>query len=369
MRNNFSRANKHEKPEPVRSLARCHIHYNANQPRAYWDYNSYEVQWGSPEQYAILTKIGRGKYSDVFQGVNTETNARVCIKTLKPVRKKKIKREVKILQNLQGGPNIVKFFEPVKDSLSGVKALIFEYIDNISFKELYPTFSDMDVRYYIYELLKALAYCHSKGIIHRDVKPHNVMIDHAKRRLALVDWGLAEFYHAEQTYNVRVASRYFKGPELLVNFQMYDYSLDLWSLGCMLAGMMFRKEPFFYGRDNNDQLVKIVRVLGSEEFTKYLKKYKIQLTPILENAILHTHFKTKPWQSFVKPENQRYISSHGIDFLNNLLRYDHQERPTAEEAMQHVWFKPVVDEQNNAMETQVFGEDGNENDSDASFDT
>merc|ERR1740139_1549091 len=63
------------------------------------------------------------------------------------------------------------------------------------------------------------------------------MIDHEKRQLRLIDWGLAEFYHLEREYNVRVASRYFKGPELLVDLQDYDYSLDLWSLGCMFAGM------------------------------------------------------------------------------------------------------------------------------------
>lgn len=62
--------------------------------------------------------------------------------------------------------------------------------------------------------------------------------DHEKRTLRLIDWGLAEFYHPGTEYNVRVASRYFKGPELLVDFQEYDYSLDMWSLGCMFASMV-----------------------------------------------------------------------------------------------------------------------------------
>lgn len=115
-------------------------------------------------------------------------------------------------------------------------------------------------RYYIFELLKALDYSHSNGIMHRDVKPHNVMIDHEQKQLRLIDWGLAEFYHPGREYNVRVASRYFKGPELLVDLQEYDYSLDMWSLGCMFAGMIFRKEPFFHGHDNYDQLVKIAKV-------------------------------------------------------------------------------------------------------------
>ena len=83
-------------------------------------------------------------------------------------------------------------------------------------------------------------YCHSMGVMHRDVKPHNIIIDHKNRELRLIDWGLAEFYIPEQEYNVRVASRYFKGPELLVDNLLYDYSLDIWSLGCMFAGMVIK---------------------------------------------------------------------------------------------------------------------------------
>ncbi len=66
------------------------------------------------------------------------------------------------------------------------------------------------------------------------------MIDHQKRELRVIDWGLAEFFFPEKELNVRVASRYYKGPELLVDYEYYDYSLDIWSTGCMLAGMVMQ---------------------------------------------------------------------------------------------------------------------------------
>uniref|UniRef100_A0A0D9VZC2 Casein kinase II subunit alpha n=1 Tax=Leersia perrieri TaxID=77586 RepID=A0A0D9VZC2_9ORYZ len=267
------------------SKARVYSDVNVLRPKEYWDYEALTVQWGEQDDYEVVRKVGRGKYSEVFEGINVNNNEKCIIKILKPVKKKKIKREIKILQNLCGGPNIVKLLDIVRDQHSKTPSLIFEYVNNTDFKVLYPTLTDYDIRYYIYELLKALDYCHSQGIMHRDVKPHNVMIDHELRKLRLIDWGLAEFYHPGKEYNVRVASRYFKGPELLVDLQDYDYSLDMWSLGCMFAGMIFRKEPFFYGHDNHDQLVKIAKVLGTEALNVYLNKYHIELDPQLEALV------------------------------------------------------------------------------------
>mmetsp|Transcript_117510 Transcript_117510/g.219719 ORF Transcript_117510/g.219719 Transcript_117510/m.219719 type:complete len:333 (-) Transcript_117510:156-1154(-) len=325
----------------TRNLPRLYHDANVTRPREYWDYETLSVNWGCQDNYEVLKKIGRGKYSEVFEGINVLTDQKCVTKILKPVMKKKIKREIRILQNLCGGPNVVKLLDVVRDPQSKTPSLIFEYINNTDFKTLYPTFTDYDIRYYIYEILKALDYCHSQGIMHRDVKPHNVMIEHESRKLRLIDWGLAEFYHPGKEYNVRVASRYYKGPELLVDFQLYDYSLDMWSLGCMLAGMVFRKEPFFHGHDNYDQLVKIARVLGTDGLFAYLDKYTLELDPHFDD-VLGRHSR-KAWVKFVTSENHHLANAEAIDLIDRLLVYDHAARILPKEAMQtHPYFRPII---------------------------
>ncbi|XP_061545148.1 casein kinase II subunit alpha isoform X6 [Phycodurus eques] len=263
---------------PVPSRARVYNEVNTHRPREYWDYESHVVEWGNQDDFQLVRKLGRGKYSEVFEAINITNNEKIVVKILKPVKKKKIKREIKILENLRGGPNIISLIDIVKDPV-----------------------------------------------------------------LRLIDWGLAEFYHPGQEYNVRVASRYFKGPELLVDYQMYDYSLDMWSLGCMLASMIFRKEPFFHGHDNYDQLVRIAKVLGTEDLYDYVDKYNIELEPRF-NDILGRHSR-KRWERFVHSENQHLVSPEALDFLDKLLRYDHQTRLTAREAVDHPYFFTIVKDQ------------------------
>jgi len=312
---------------------------NSTKPKEYWDYERLTVKWGNQDDYEVVRKVGRGKYSEVFEGFHVPTDKRVVIKILKPVKKKKIKREIKILQNVAKGPNIITLLDVVRDPLTKTPSLVFEYVNNTDWKTLYPKLSLYDVRFYICEVLKALDYSHSQGLMHRDVKPHNIMIDHEKRELRLIDWGLAEFYHPLQEYNVRVASRHYKGPELLVDDTIYDYSLDIWSLGVMLAGMIFKKEPFFCGADNIDQLVKIAKVLGTEKLFAYLDTYDLELEPEIAEKV--GHHPRKEWAAFINDGNKERACPEVIDLIDRMLKFEPSERITPREAMAHPFFEPV----------------------------
>jgi len=327
----------------VKNVSRIYADANEKKPKTWWDYeHSPLITFGKQSDYEIVRRLGRGKYSEVFEGVAIQIGQPCTIKVLKPVKQKKILREIKVLQDLLGAPNIVQLIDVVCEPSTQTPCLIQEYVDSFDFRELYPTLSDYDVRFYMFQLLRALDFCHMNGIMHRDVKPHNVMIDPVKRQLKLIDWGLAEFYHSGMQYNVRVASRYFKGPELLVDIQDYDYSLDLWSFGCVFAALIFRREPFFRGKDNSDQLVKIVHVLGSDDFFAFIHKYGAPVEPRLL-PLLQNH-KRRSWQVYINSGCQSRCTPDALALLDRLLVYDMPNRLTAREAMAMPYFDLVREE-------------------------
>ena len=105
---------------------------------------------------------------------------------------------------------------------------------------------------------------------------------------------------------MRVASRYYKGPELLVEDKKYNYSLDMWAVGCTLAGFLFKMDTFFKGSDNNDQLVKIVDTMGTANLLEYMRRYKINMPKQLTKLIVNTD--QVPLENYVNQNNYARVT-------------------------------------------------------------
>ena len=239
----------------------------------------------------------------------------------------------------KGCKNIVELLDICLDQMSESPCLIFEFLSPVCLKEIMSELTDTDIRIYMYQVFVALDYCHSRGIMHRDVKPMNIIINPNTKLLKLIDWGLSEFYLETKEYNTRVSSRPYKGPELLVNHQKYDFSMDIWSVGCMFAAFIFRIKHFFLGRDNEDQLAKIIGVLGYQDFMKYISLYNIDTSRL---DVYYLKKKTKrDFKEFVNKENKHLCQPDALDLLKQMLIYDHGQRITAREALKHPYFNPI----------------------------
>jgi casein kinase II subunit alpha len=375
----------------------------SDKPSSFYDYENYRfppenVEITSPDDYLILRRLGAGKFSDVFEAVDiklyrqlhspktkdkkneysdpvtapVDPRSLVVLKCLKPVSERKIKRELLVLEHASNKlPNLARllgvvippdYFESREnkgDRLQPMPALALEHAGVESQWLCHPKTSllpEEDIKYYLYHLLIALDSLHSRGIMHRDVKPRNVLInfrndDATTKPLMLLDLGLADFFLPDTDYNVRVASRHYKSPELLLGFEQYDYAIDLWGVGCILAGLLLQREPFFRGKDNLDQLGQIVAVLGTADLHAYISKAKIEMTPEIRQVIAKYTLrggKKQSWESLGSSEDVT-PSPEGIDLISKLLVYDHNVRLTAKQAMQHPFFDSV----RNRVERQV----------------
>lgn len=313
-------------------LPRFNANYNKTRDETYYNYSAYIIKPGKIDLFRISSHMGRGKYSEVFIGKYKEK--KIVIKVLKPIKTSKINREILVMKNLDH-PNILKLRDVVRDDSSGMFSLIFNYIEHQDPIEVFKkSASDPEVfKCYMKQLMTAIHHAHSRGIMHRDIKPHNMIIT-GDKKLILIDWGLAEFYHPREEYSVRVASRFYKSPELLLNYPYYDYSLDIWSFGCVMAEILFEKRPFFYGKSDCDQLVQIANVLGVKDLQAYAKKYQIVTSEDLCEECPYERVQIKS----LICDKKYTLFEDAIDLLEKIFVYDHNLRPTSVECLEHKFF-------------------------------
>lgn len=297
------------------------------------------ISWNPVERYEVVSNLGHGQYSNVFLAYDTMMDRMVVAKVLNPVKKEAVLQEYAMLKRVKGGPNVIELLDTAQNPSTCWPIFVFEYVESVDFRVILPHLTDLDIRYYLYQLLRALEYAHSLQVMHRDIKPSNICIDYRKRVLRVIDWGMADIFHPETTHRCNVGSRYFKAPELLVDLSHYDCRLDMWSFGCIFAGLIFKMDPFFCGMNHQDQLLRIIHVLGEAEWRSYARKYHIKPEAVLSQAT--SGCSKKEWSRFIHYGNRDFCSPEALDLLGMVLQLDYVNRMHAKEALAHKYFDPI----------------------------
>ncbi|XP_054551940.1 mitogen-activated protein kinase 11 isoform X1 [Talpa occidentalis] len=191
--------------------------------------------------------------------------------------------------------------------------------------------SDEHVQFLVYQLLRGLKYIHSAGIIHRDLKPSNVAVNE-DCELRILDFGLAR--QADEEMTGYVATRWYRAPEIMLNWMHYNQTVDIWSVGCIMAELLQGK-ALFPGNDYIDQLKRIMEVVGTP-------------TPEVLAKISSEHART--YVQSLPPMPQKDLRSifHGanplaVDLLGRMLVLDSDQRVSAAEALAHAYFSQYHD--------------------------
>ena len=187
-------------------------------------------------------------------------------------------------------------------------------------------------------LLKSLDESHKRGIMHRDVKPGNILFSKNCKKIKLIDWGLADLYFPEHPYSVRVSTLRYKAPELLLNYQYYDYGIDIWGAGCVMAEMMI-KFPFFDAPDINSMISQIALMFGMIPVRKYAEKFGLIIPS--ESLKNFPNDSSSQFNLLIKRIDPLKSDENAINLLNLLLEIDHEKRITASEALKHPFFLSI----------------------------
>ncbi|KAE8623311.1 hypothetical protein XENTR_v10005559 [Xenopus tropicalis] len=295
--------------------------------------------WEIPLRYASLCLVGSGAYGSVCSAIDLKTGEKVAIKKLsRPFQSeifaKRAFRELTLLKHMNH-ENVIGLLDVFTSATSFNDFhnfyLVMPYMQIDLQKIMGHHLSEDKVQYLVYQMLCGLKYIHAAGIIHRDLKPGNLAVNE-DCELKILDFGLAR--HADAEMTGYVVTRWYRAPEVILNWMHYNKTVDIWSVGCIMGEMLTGK-TLFKGKDYLDQLTQILKVTGvpGPEFIQKLedmaaKKY-IQSLPKIPKKEFSLLFPN--------------ASDLAVDLLEKMLELDVEKRLTATEALEHPYFDEFHD--------------------------
>ncbi|KAJ9469545.1 Mitogen-activated protein kinase 5 [Diplonema papillatum] len=313
-------------------------------------------------RYKLIRAVGSGAYGLVWSAIDLETPAgakpegkgNVAIKKVTPffheTDAKRVMREVLLLSNLKH-PNILSLRDIIysedDDSPQETQRAALYFVLDLMDVDLHKVIqsrqklTDRHIQYITYQILRGLKYIHSAGILHRDMKPSNVLVN-SDCHLKISDFGLArpipkvaEVTKEKNQYMTEyVVTRWYRSPELLLQEKFYTTAIDVWSTGCILAEALGRK-PLFPGNDYIEQLICITNLCGtpSEEDLKSIGSKQAQnFVRALEDR------EAIPLKTFFPDSNP-----DAIDLLTQMLQFNHRKRMSIDEALSHPYLAHLHD--------------------------
>ncbi|XP_017762292.1 PREDICTED: cyclin-dependent-like kinase 5 [Eufriesea mexicana] len=288
------------------------------------------------QKYEKLEKIGEGTYGTVFKAKNRETHEIVALKRVRLDEDDEgvpssALREICLLKELKH-KNVVRLYDVLHSDKK--LTLVFEHCDQ-DLKKYFDSLNgeiDLDVvKSFLYQLLRGLAFCHSRHVLHRDLKPQNLLIN-KNGELKLADFGLARAYGIPvKCYSAEVVTLWYRPPDVLFGAKLYTTSIDMWSAGCIFAELANAGAPLFPGSDVDDQLKRIFKMLGTpteETWPDFTTLPDYKFFPLYH-----------PLQGLAQVTPK--LNSRGRDLLQRLLVCNPALRLSAEEAMSHPYFNDL----------------------------
>lgn len=279
--------------------------------------------------------IGNGSFGVVFEAKIVETGEAVAIK--KVLQDKRFRnRELQIMKQLHH-PNIVAlkhyFYQNGEKEDEIYLNLVLEFVPDTVYKvtkqynSLRQSPPMIVAKLYVYQMCRSLAHLHALGICHRDIKPQNLLVDTRSHTLKLCDFGSSKELQPGEPSVAYICSRYYRAPELIFGATDYTTAIDLWSAGCVFAEFLLG-HPIFPGETGVDQLVEIIKVLGTPTKEQVIAMNK---------AYTEFHFpsvKAYSWQKLFKTR----ATDSAIDLIAAMLTYEPQKRISAAAALTHPFF-------------------------------